>query len=205
MADSEFKASMREAREDEEREGDEATGKEARGEEAPANAVSETSDEAMSRLKLDLQRTLDESEKFRNELLRAKADLDNYQKLVRRERPNWEAHAVRHFVRDLLPTLDNFERAMSTSLAEGGEAATITEGIRLIYQMLKKTLEDHGVVEIAALGEPFDPEFHEAVAEVEVSEGETGRIVDVQQKGYVHKGVVVRPSQVVVARRVNHQ
>lgn len=154
-----------------------------------------------------------------NELLRVKADLDNYQKRVRRERPGWEASAVRGFVRDLLPVVDNFERALETTAKddtpigggpeggapEGGapEGGGLLEGVRMICQMLEKTLDDHGVVEIDALGKTFDPEVHEAVCEVPSPDHETGEVIEVQQRGYMHRDMVVRPSLVFVAKKVD--
>jgi molecular chaperone GrpE len=156
-----------------------------------------------------------------NELLRVKADLDNYQKRVRRERPTWEATAVRGFVRDLLPIVDNFERALNSatedagsgdgasdktgdadSAASGRGGESFADGICIIHQMLHRALDDHGVVEIEALDKPFNPEFHEAVYEAPVPDRETGEIIEVQQKGYLHHEVVVRPSLVIVAKKV---
>ena len=156
---------------------------------------------------------------YLNELLRVRADLDNYQKRVRRERPSWEATAVRGLLRDLLPVVDNFERALQSASEDSTEDSTIgdaepdadaavadpagfADGVRMIRQMLHKVLDDHGVEEIEALHRPFDPEVHEAVFELPVPDRKTGDIIDVQQKGYVHREVVVRPSLVVVAKKV---
>jgi len=141
------------------------------------------------------------AEIYRQEILRVKADLDNYQKRVRRERPSWEATAVRSFIRDLLPVVDNFERALETS-GDAPDAETLLAGVRMIYQMLEKALADHGVVEIDAIDRTFDPAVHEAVFEAPVSDRETGAILDVQQRGYLHRDVIVRPALVVVAKKV---
>ena len=151
---------------------------------------------------LDLKKRLDERDLLVGELLRTRADLDNYQKRVRRERPNWEDHAVRRFVADIIPVVDNFELALASAARESTDAESLRQGIQMIYQLLQKALADNGVEEIAPLGQPFDPEFHEAVAEEDVSDRRTGDVVGVQQNGYVHKGVVVRPARVVVARNV---
>ncbi len=143
----------------------------------------------------------EERDAYRNELLRAKADLDNFQKRVRRERPAWEDQAVRRFVRDLLPVADNFERALTHTLPIGtGSTSQLEQGVRLTLQMLARVLADHGVEEIPARGEVFNPELHEAVAEVEVSDQPTGQIVEVLEKGYRHRDAVLRPSRVNVAR-----
>ncbi|HLU48794.1 MAG TPA: nucleotide exchange factor GrpE, partial [Planctomycetota bacterium] len=156
-------------------------------ESTPAAALRALGDEEL----VAIEQRAGERDLYRDELLRARADLENYQKRVRRERPQWEDHAVRRLVADLLPVIDNFERALSArDESQGGDA--FAEGVRLIHQMLLKALSDHGVEEIPALGESFDPELHEAVAVEETQEGRDHQIVDVQLKGYVHKGVVVR-------------
>lgn len=149
---------------------------------------------------LALEQRAGERDVYRDELLRSRADLDNLQKRIRRERPQWEDQAVRRFVADLLPVIDNFERALST--APAGAAGPLEQGVRLIHQMMLKVLSDHGVEEIAAAGQLFDPEVHEAVAVEEVQEGPDNEILEVQQRGYRYKGTVVRPSLVKVAKRV---
>jgi molecular chaperone GrpE len=150
----------------------------------------------------DLKGKVAERDLYRNELLRAKADFENYQKRVRKDRPQWEDQAVRRFLRDLLPAIDNFERALDTAGAGTATPESLEEGIRLTHQMMKSVLADHAVEEIRALGEPFNPELHEAVLEEEVSDRPTGEVVDVLQKGYRHGETVLRPSRVKVARNV---
>jgi molecular chaperone GrpE len=152
-----------------------------------------------------LRKKAEERDLYRNELLRAKADFDNYQKRVRKDRPQWEEQAVRRFLRDLLPVIDNFERALGTRGAGIAAPASLEEGIRLTHQMMTKALADHGVEEIPAQGEPFNPEFHEAVAEEEVADRPSGEIVEVLQKGYRHGEAVLRPSRVKVARNVHEE
>lgn len=147
-----------------------------------------------------LRKKADERDAYRNELLRAKADMDNFQKRMRRERPAWEEQAVRRFLRDLLPVADNLERALSHAGAAAGE---LGQGVELTRQMLTQVLCDHGVVEIVAAGVPFNPEVHEAVSEVESVDEPTGTVVEVLEKGYRHKDAVLRPSRVLVSRNVN--
>lgn len=146
----------------------------------------------------ELRKRAEERDAYRTELLRAKADLDNFQKRVRRERPGWEDQAVRRFLRDLLPVADNLERALAHSGA--GASGTLDAGVRMTLQMLEQVLRDHGVEEIPARGETFNPEIHEAVAEVEVAHLPTGAVAEVLEKGYKHRDAVLRPSRVNVAR-----
>jgi molecular chaperone GrpE len=147
-----------------------------------------------------IRRKAEERDLFLDELLRAKADLDNYRKMVKRDRPGWEAQAVRGLIKDLLPIVDNFERALE-SCAAGPAAGSLEEGIRLIYGMLRDFLKANAVREIEALDRPFDPQFHHAVQQVETLDpARDGAVVEVFEKGYTHGNVVVRPAQVAVAK-----
>jgi molecular chaperone GrpE len=153
----------------------------------------------------DLRKKAEERELYRNELLRARADFENYQKRVRKDRPQWEEQAVRRFLRDLLPVIDNFERALQNAAAGAAAPASLEEGIRLTHQMMKQALSDHGVEEIPAQGEAFNPEVHEAVSEEEVTDRPTGEVLEVLQKGYRQRDAVLRPSRVKVARNVHEE
>jgi molecular chaperone GrpE len=152
----------------------------------------------------ELRKRAEERDAYRSEALRARADFDNLQKRTRKDRAMWEDQAVRRFVRDLLPIIDNFERALA-STPEGGRGDPLEEGIRLTYQMMRRVLEDHTVSEIPAQGEMFNPELHEAVAEEPVEDRPTGEIVEVLQKGYRHGDSLIRPSRVKVARNVREE
>ena len=150
----------------------------------------------------DVKKKAEERDLYRNELLRAKADFENFQKRIRKERPSWEVQAVRRFLRDVLPVVDNLERALANDGGKGLSLESLGEGVRLTQQILHQVLTDHGVKEIAAEGELFNPEFHEAVAEAEVADIPTGQILEVLEKGYRHGDTVLRPSKVKVARNV---
>jgi len=168
-------------------------------EDAPGGATRAESEDVS-----ELRKRAEERDVYRGELLRARADFDNLQKRVRKDRAGWEDQAVRRFVRDLLPVVDNFERALASSI-EGGRQDPLEEGIRLTYQMMRQVLDDHSVNEIPAQGEMFDPQLHEAVAEEPVEDKPTGEIIDVLQKGYRHGDSLLRPSRVKVARNVREE
>jgi len=174
----------------------------------PENAGAKDSPEPMPRDEsedaVELRKRTEERDVYRSELLRARADFDNLQKRVRKDRAGWEDQAVRRFVRDLLPVLDNFERALASTL-EGSRQGPLEEGIRLTYQMMRQLLGDHSVSEIPAQGEMFNPELHEAVAEEPVEDRPTGEILEVLQKGYRHGDSLLRPSRVKVARNVKEE
>jgi molecular chaperone GrpE len=125
-------------------------------------------------------------------LLRVAADFDNYKKRAAREREQYIALANERFVKELLPVLDDLERAL-----EHGEEHVIEEGVRLVHRSLATLLERHGVQEIDTSG-AFDPHVHEALLS-QPSEAEEGSVIDVVQKGYTLGDRVVRPARVVVA------
>jgi molecular chaperone GrpE len=125
-------------------------------------------------------------------LLRTAADFENYRKRAAREREQYVALANERFVKELLPVLDDLERAL-----EAVEEHAIEEGVRLVHRSLASLLERHGVQEIDTAG-AFDPHVHEALL-AQPSEEEEGSVIDVVQKGYTLGDRVVRPARVVVA------
>jgi molecular chaperone GrpE len=128
-------------------------------------------------------------------LLRVAADFDNYKKRVAREREEYVALANERLVKELLPILDDLERALDA--VGQHEEATVEEGVRLVHRSLAGLLERNGVREIATEGR-FDPHVHEALLS-QPSEAEEGSVIDVVQKGYTLGDRVVRPARVVIA------
>jgi molecular chaperone GrpE len=128
-------------------------------------------------------------------LLRVAADFDNYKKRAAREREQYVTLANERLVKELLPVLDDLERAL-TAAAEHEEAA-LEEGVRLVHRSLAAVLERQGVKTIETNGK-FDPHVHEALLS-QPSEAEEGSVIDVVQKGYTLGDRVVRPARVVIA------
>jgi molecular chaperone GrpE len=128
-------------------------------------------------------------------LLRLAADFDNYKKRVARERNEYVAHANERLVQELLPILDDLERALDA--VGQHEEATVEEGVRLVHRSLAALLEKNGVREISTEGK-FDPHVHEALLS-QPSEAAEGSVIDVVQKGYTLGDRVVRPARVVIA------
>lgn len=136
---------------------------------------------------------------LRDRSVRTLADFDNYRKRVARERREERRYAAADLIRDLLAVADNLERALS---AEGG-ADDLKQGVELIYRQLGETLKRHGVERVAALGEPFDPLVHEAVARYE-DEGVSEPLVSEEmQSGYLLYDRLLRPAMVRVAMPVD--
>jgi molecular chaperone GrpE len=147
-----------------------------------------------------LERRLAEAEAQRDEYLalaqRVQADFDNYRKRAAREQERLVAHAHERVVRELLPILDDLERALDA--AERHEEAQLVEGVRLVEQALRTVLAKEGLVEIEAEG-AFDPHVHEAVLTEKRDGAEPGSVLEVVQRGYRLGDRVVRPVRVIVA------
>jgi molecular chaperone GrpE len=128
-------------------------------------------------------------------LLRLAADFDNYKKRAARERDEYVARANERLLKELLPILDDLERALKS--AEEHEEAQLEEGVRLVHRSLASLLERNGVRVIETNGQ-FDPHVHEALLS-QPSDAEEGSVIDVVQKGYAIGDRVVRPARVVIA------
>jgi len=129
-------------------------------------------------------------------LLRLAADFDNYKKRAARERQEYVAFANERLLKELLPILDDLERALDA--AEEQQEAQLEEGVRLVHRSLAGLLERQGVKEIATEG-AFDPHVHEALLAQPSEDAESGAVIDVVQKGYTLGDRVVRPARVIVA------
>jgi len=129
-------------------------------------------------------------------LLRLAAEFDNYKKRTARERQEYVALANERLVKELLPVLDDLERALQAAAEH--EEAQLEDGVRLVHRSLAQLLEREGVEEIDASG-VFDPHVHEAMLAQPSAEAESGDVLDVIQKGYKIGGRVVRPARVIVA------
>jgi molecular chaperone GrpE len=127
---------------------------------------------------------------------RVQADFENYRKRAAREQERLVAHAHERLVRELLPVLDDLERALEA--AERHEEAALVDGVKLVERSLRKVLEREGVVEIPVEG-GFDPHVHEAMLTQPGEGAEPGTVLGVLQRGYRVGDKVVRPARVVVA------
>jgi len=127
---------------------------------------------------------------------RAQADFINYKRRIEQERSETVNFANSTLILNLLPVLDDLERALD-SVSEKLAGLTWVDGIVLIYRKLRAILEGHGLTEIKAVGEPFDPNLHEAVL---YGEGEEGKVIEELQKGYKLHDRVLRPTIVKVGK-----
>lgn len=131
-------------------------------------------------------------------LLRLAADFENFRKRQERERQDHTRFANERLLRDLLPVVDNLERAWE-SARRSGDAPAITAGLELILQEFQRALQRAGAEAIEALGKPFDPALHEALQQVESETVEPGSVATEILRGYTLNGRVLRPALVAVA------
>jgi len=128
---------------------------------------------------------------------RVSADYINFQKRVPKQISDTITYEKEMIIKSLLPTLDNFARTLQNAHnSENTEA--IIKGVQIIYNQMLDTLKSHGVEQIKALGEKFDPALHEAVLQKTESEKQDGIVLEESQKGYKLNGRVIRPSRVIV-------
>ena len=138
-----------------------------------------------------------EIEELKDRLVRQMAEFDNYRKRTDKEKKqNYEIGAS-DFILKILPVVDNFERGLG-AMTDADKESSFAQGIEMIYKQLMKQLEDLGVKPIEAIGKEFDPNFHNAVMQVESEEYETGFVAQELQKGYLYKDTVIRHSMVAV-------
>jgi molecular chaperone GrpE len=148
-----------------------------------------------------LSRQLGEAESriadMRETMLRERAELDNQRKRLQRDVEQARRFANEKLLADLLPVLDNLERALAV---EGGDPATLRSGVELTLRELTRVADASGLKSAGAVGEPFDPERHQAMSMVDGGAHGAGRVVSIMQKGYVLNDRLLRPALVSVSK-----
>ncbi len=137
-----------------------------------------------------------EAERYQNDYLRMAAELDNVRKRAARETQNARQFGIERFAGELLDVVDSLEMGLAVETAT---AEALREGSEATHRQLIAVFEKHGVTAIEPEGEPFDPEFHEAISTQESATAEPGSVLVVVQKGYVLNGRLLRPARVVVS------
>ncbi len=165
------------------------------GEKTEGEAAEEEAKEAEAKKAEEEAKKAEEAESER--YMRLMAEFQNFKRRVAKEKSDIHAYANEKIVGDLLPVLDNFERALSTETEDEGYA----KGMQLIFEQLKTALGNAGLEEIKAMDEEFDPNVHNAVMTETIEDKEDGIITKVLQKGYRLKDKVVRPSMVAVNKK----
>ena len=160
--------------------------------------MADTPEDEIRRLQEALEVKVREAEGHQDRALRAMAELDNAKKRAAREREDYTRYANESLLREILPVLDNFDRALQAAKAEPA-AAAVTTGVELIQRELSRVLEKFGVTSFESVGQPFDPTRHEAVARVNAPGQPEMTVVGETARGYLLNGRVLRPAMVTVA------
>ena len=175
---------------------------EVKAEEAEEKAESETAEEAGAEKEDDAKKAEEEAKKAEEaeseRYMRLMAEFQNYKKRAAKEKTDTLQYANEKIVGDLLPVIDNFERALAT---ETDDLEGYAKGMQLIFEQFKKALENAGLEEIKAMDEDFDPNVHNAVMTDNIEDKDDGKITKVLQKGYKLRDKVVRPSMVAVNKK----
>jgi molecular chaperone GrpE len=152
---------------------------------------------------VDLKQQLEakelEAEHNYDRWLRQTAELDNFKKRTARERDEAIRLANEALIKDLLPVVDNLERAVAHA-SGGGKGKPLVEGVEMVLRQFLDVLTKHGAVQMLAVGQPFDPAKHEAMTQVESADHEPNSVVEEHQKGYLFRDRLLRPALVSVAK-----
>jgi molecular chaperone GrpE len=162
-----------------------------------STAAEDKRSEHIDQLQIERDGLKVERDELRELLLRRQAEFDNFRKRTEKERSEYLQYAGMELVRDMLPILDDFDRALKV---EGGNP-DYTKGVEMIYSRMYETLKKLGLEPIETAGQTFNPHLHQAVERVETADSADGTILSEFQRGYHFKGKLLRPSMVKVAVR----
>ena len=149
----------------------------------------------------ELERLRQEAQQAKGQYLRILADYENTKKRMQREREEFVKYSAETVVRGLLPIIDSLDQAL-VAVDKQADPQAVIKGVHLIYRQLLGLLEKEGVKRIPTVGAPFDPHQHEAIAQVETTDGKADNTVAEEvQVGYTMHGKVIRPAMVKVAKK----
>ncbi len=166
--------------------------------EKETGASNETNESVSEETNSEEDSSAAEIESLNNRLLRLQADFLNYKARTEKEKMSTYNSAVSDLLLDLLPVVDNLERALE---ADSSESHTYKEGVQMVYNQLMGILDKKGLKEVEALHKPFDHNVHYGVAFEESDEYEDGTVIDVLQKGYTVNERCIRPAMVRICRK----
>jgi len=178
-------------------EADEAT-EAAESVEAPAERAADYESLSREELIAALIKAQEEADDFKTRSLRVQADFDNFRRRSRQEKEEFAAYANTRIIEELLPVIDTFDMALKTP--DDADIKTLLVGVQMVHRQLMTVLENQGVQSIEAFGQPFDPNFHEGIMQVESDEHPANTVVEELRKGYRLKDRVIRPSMVKVSQ-----
>ena len=198
-ADTEYEAEEEvsgEAADGEEASDDEADGEQEEAEEGEAGSEDKDKKKFFKKKK---DKKDEQIEQLMDRVKRQMAEFENFRKRTDKEKSSMYEMGAKSVIEKILPVIDNFERGLDT-VPEDEKDSPFTEGMRMIYKQLMTELDNIGVKPIEALGTEFNPDFHNAVMQVESEEYESGQVAQELQKGYMYRDTVVRHSMVAVVQ-----
>lgn len=166
--------------------------------EQPVETQDLSPEQEIEQLRRQLREKEDEAHAAADRFLRERAELENFKKRMQRDKAEAMRFASEPLIRDLLPVVDNLERAIAHEDADG---RSIRDGVRIVLDSLLGILAAHGVQPIDAVGERFDPAKHQALAQRESAEEEPNRVLEQHQRGYRLHDRLLRPALVTVSAR----
>ncbi|AJS57671.1 nucleotide exchange factor GrpE [Paenibacillus sp. IHBB 10380] len=163
--------------------------------EANVEQMESSLDQDASSLEAEVTRLQGLADENQQRLLRTQADFDNYRKRTQKEKEDFAKYASTQIINGLLPVIDNFERAIATA-GDDTNFESFSKGVSMIFRQLEGVLQAEGLSAMETVGQAFNPEFHQAIMQVESEEYPEGTIVEEVQKGYMLKDKVLRPAMV---------
>lgn len=151
--------------------------------------------------KQQMDEALKERDEYKDKYIRNLAEMDNFRKRVKKEKEDYQRYVLAEFLLELLQVYDNLERALRAKVAEGiaTDETSIVSGVEMIHKQFSDLLKKYNVVEIDALGRPFDPNVHQALSTEERETVKAPIIVEVYQKGFTYNGKLLKPTLAKVA------
>ncbi|AOM82577.1 nucleotide exchange factor GrpE [Salisediminibacterium beveridgei] len=165
--------------------------------EEPVSEEASTAEEEETVSRQDYNQLKDELDDMKNKLLRTQADFDNFRRRTKIEQETAAKYRSQRLAEEMLPAIDNFERALEIQ-PENDDTKSLLKGVEMAYNQLQQALEKEGITPIEAVGQPFDPNLHQAIMQVEEPDYESNIVVEEMQRGYQLKDRVIRPSMVKV-------
>ena len=172
--------------------------------EASSTEGAKSADSELETLRQDIAAKEQEAKNNYDRFLRQVAELENLKRRNAREREEVSRFANEALIKDLLSVVDNLERAVAHA-SGGGNGKSIVEGVEMVLKGLLDVLGKHGVTQISAIGQPFDPAKHEAIAQVESTTAEPNSVVEELHPGYMLRDRLLRPALVGVAKAAETQ
>ncbi len=149
----------------------------------------------------DVEKVRKEREQYLDLALRTRAEFENYQKRMQREREQERKYAFGPWALELLPILDNLDRATKAA-KQAGEAGPLVQGVAMVQTQFLDLLKKHGITPIEAAGKPFDPNVHQAVMQNPAEDVPPNTILQVIEQGFMNQDRVLRPAKVIVSTKV---